>query len=361
MGIDEPYKERMDDNSNKEENNNVCYATLNTDLSYNEALNGPDQSKWKIAIQEELDGLQEKEVFSDEICPPETKPLETRFAFMEKQNADTSKRYKARLVVKGYRQKCGIDYVETFSPVMHFDIFRAIIAMAAIAGWDAQTLDFTRAYLNAPLKENLWVILPDKSTKKLEKALYGLEQAGLQWAKTLSDHVLSRRNWVRSDYDECVFYSKNVVDSRIAILWVYVDDCGLTGNWKEEIDDITNHLLDTFPSKNLGKPKTYVGMQLSFGVNGIFINQQRYAIETVQTFLGNTAKAAKIPLEKGADLTPRTTNEEMLGMERYPYRQALGQMLYLANMSRPDIANAVRELGKVSSDPTLSVEYWQTF
>ncbi len=101
LGIDDPYKERMDDNSNKEENNNVCYATLNTDLSYNEALNGPDQSKWEIAIQEELDGLQEKEVFSDEICPPETKPLETRFVFTEKQNADTSKRYKARLVVKG--------------------------------------------------------------------------------------------------------------------------------------------------------------------------------------------------------------------------------------------------------------------
>ncbi len=72
MGSDEPYTERMDDNSNKKENNNVWYATLNTDLSYNEALNGPDQSKWKIAIQEELDGLQEKEVFSDEICPPET-------------------------------------------------------------------------------------------------------------------------------------------------------------------------------------------------------------------------------------------------------------------------------------------------
>ncbi len=171
-----------------------------------------------------------------------------------------------------YRQKHGIDYTETFSPVVHLDTFRAIIALTASTGWDVRALDFTRAYLNATLKEDLWVTLPDGSTRKLEKALYGLKQADLQWARTCSDHILSRKHWAKSNYDECVFFSKNAINGKIAILWVYVDDCGLTGDWKEEIDGMTDHLLETFTG-NLGRPDTYVGMQLSFKEGGIFIHQ----------------------------------------------------------------------------------------
>ncbi len=151
------------------------------------------------------------------------------------------------MVVKGYHQKYGVDYDETFSPVMHFDMFRAIIAMTAMAGWDVIILDFTRAYTNANIDENLWVILPDESTRKLKKALYGLKQAGLQWARTCSSHILSRKNWVKSNYDECVFYSTNTVDCRIAILWIYVDDCGLTGNRKRT--RMTTNLNTCHPGK----------------------------------------------------------------------------------------------------------------
>ncbi len=131
---------------------------INGELSYHEALNGTEKLKWETAIKEEIKGLRKKEVFIDEECPSKIKSLETRFVLTKKLNDDTSIRYIARLVVKGYRQKYGIDYTET-SPVMHFDAFRAIIAIAARNGWNVKTLDFTQAYLNADLKEDLWVIL----------------------------------------------------------------------------------------------------------------------------------------------------------------------------------------------------------
>ncbi len=166
-------------------------------------------------------GLNEKYTFGNEPCPKENRPLDTRYVLTKKGTSyDNPGLYKARLVVKGYKQKYEIDYFETFSPVISFDILRTTLALAAAYGWGITTIDFTQVYLNTTLEEDLWITLPGKSVKKLKRALYGLKQAGLQWNRTYTDAITKREHWKRSNYDDCLFYAISPRDKRIAILWI---------------------------------------------------------------------------------------------------------------------------------------------
>ncbi len=111
----------------------------------------------------------------------------------------------------------------------------------------------------------------------MKRALYDLKQAGLEWGRTYSDYIIQRKHWKRSNYDDCVFYARNQVKDEIAILWVYVDDSGLTGNWNTEIAMMKKDLLQRFPGRDLGEPKFYVGMQVERRDSGIFIHQTDFA------------------------------------------------------------------------------------
>ncbi len=286
--------------------------------------------------------------------------METRYVLSKKKNpGDTVNRFKARLVVKGYRQKYGVDYHETFSPVIRFDILRTTLALAAVHGWNINTIDFTQAYLNATLQEDLWVTLPDMSVKKLKRALYGLKQAGIQWNRTYADAIMQREHWKCSNYDDCLFYAISPRDKRIAILWVYVDDSAQTGDWEEETQNMKEHLLQKFPGKDLGSIQNYQGMEVERKhEGGIFIHQREYTRKVVREFLGEVARPARMPMEKGTDLSPKKKNEEPLDMIKYPYRRALGQILYIANTTHPDLSNAARELGAASCAPTM--RHWRS-
>ncbi len=329
------------------------------EISLSKILNGEEKEKWLEAIRKEMHGLERNSVLGNEPCPEGVRPLGTRYVLTNKKNPDGTTRYKARLVVKGYRQIFGVDYHESFSSVVKFDIFRAILAVATIKGWTITTLDFEQAYLNAKLNEDLWVELPNKEIKKLRRALYGLKQAGNKWQETYTKHILRRDPWKQSKYDECVFFANDPKEKHIAILWIYVDDSGFTGDWIDETQKAKRHLLEAFSGRDIGIPNTYVGMELTYRENGMLVHQKSYAEGIVKEHLGNAAREANTPLQKGADLSPRNTKtEEPLDVENYPYRRALGQILYLANMTRPDLSNAVRELGRVGGDPAF--RHWRS-
>ena len=104
--------------------------------------------------------MKEKGVLKDVPLPPGRKPVGTKFVLKIKRSADsTVERFKARLVAQGSSQQQGIDYGQTFRPVVAADVLRTILALAAANSWDVQALDFTQAYLNADIDANLWVSL----------------------------------------------------------------------------------------------------------------------------------------------------------------------------------------------------------
>ncbi|CAN0507140.1 unnamed protein product, partial [Discosporangium mesarthrocarpum] len=151
-----------------------------------EALAGEDADKWQEAMDKEMQGLWDKGTFDDDDAPPGRKPIKTQFVYEIKRAADGAvERYKARLVPKGFTQREGIDFFQTLSPVIGFDVIRTVLATAAHKAWDISLLDFTQAYLNAPLQEDIWLELPDGRIVKVRKAIYGLKQSALEWYKEL--------------------------------------------------------------------------------------------------------------------------------------------------------------------------------
>ncbi|CAN0395947.1 unnamed protein product, partial [Discosporangium mesarthrocarpum] len=102
-------------------------------LTTREALAGEDVGKWQEAMDKEMQGLWNKGTFSDDRAPPDQKPVKTRFVYKIKRTTDEAvERYKACLVAKGFTQREGINFFQTFSPVIGFDVMQTVLATAAL-------------------------------------------------------------------------------------------------------------------------------------------------------------------------------------------------------------------------------------
>ena len=152
-------------------------------MSYEEACG---KEEWENSMQEEITAIEKNNTWELTDLPPGKKVIGVKWVYKVKYNDDGSiQRYKARLVVKGYVQKYGIDYFETFSPVARFEIVRMFLALAAHNKWKVFQFDVKSAFLNGALEENVYVEQPQgfiidgqgEMVYKLKKALYGLKQA----------------------------------------------------------------------------------------------------------------------------------------------------------------------------------------
>lgn len=126
--------------------------------NYAEAITCPQSSKWKLAIQEELDSLKAKNVFTPITHIPHGRmPIGSRWVFTVKSDG----RYKARLVAQGFSQKFGIDYQETYSPTLRADSLRILLAVAAFRDWEIHQIDVKTAYLEGDLSEEIFMKSPE--------------------------------------------------------------------------------------------------------------------------------------------------------------------------------------------------------
>ena len=332
--------------------------TSTDEPSLQEAMNSDYAKEWQVAIDTELAGMWEKGVFSDVPMPPNRKPVGTKYVLKIKRNADgTIERFKARLVAQGFSQQQGVDYGQTFSPVVATDVLRTVLALAAANSWDVQALDFTQAYLNADIDADLWVSLPDNKIVKVEKALYGFKQSALQWYDELRNTIIAVEEWQPSKYDDCLYY-KVSDDGKIAILVTYVDDLIFTGNYSAEIQRMKQSLLQTYEGRDIGTPEQLFGVHVTANSNvGITLDQSRYAADIVTGILGSIeVRKTSTPIDPGMDITASRSDEDVLDAS-YMYSHHVGKLMYLAGMTRPDLSNAVRELGRRASSPCM--RHWR--
>ena len=205
-----------------------------------------DWNKWKEAIQIELDSLNKRKVFGSIVLTPEdVRPVGYRWIFVRKRNEKNEiTRYKARLVAQGFSQRPGIDYEETYSPVMDAITFRFLMSLAADKNLEMRLMDVVTAYLYGSLDTDIYMKIPDGfkmpealSSKpkelcaiKLQRSLYGLKQSGRMWYNRLSEH-LTKEGYVNDPICPCVFIKKTI--SGFVIIAVFVDDLNIIRTQKE--------------------------------------------------------------------------------------------------------------------------------
>ena len=166
-------------------------------------------------MTKELQVLQNTNTLRIISFPPGKKPIACKWVCKVTCKADGSiERLKARLVVKGFTQKEGIDYTETFSPVVKITTIRVLMTIAVKKGWLLQQLDVNNVFLYGDLYEEIYMQLPPgvlsdipRPVCKLQKSLYGLKQASWQWYEKLST-ILLKRGYIHSENDYYLFYKK---------------------------------------------------------------------------------------------------------------------------------------------------------
>jgi hypothetical protein len=326
-----------------------------------------DWNKWKEAIEAELASLTKREVFSSVIpTPPEIFPVGFKWVFVRKRNENNEVvRYKARLVAQGFTQRPGIDFNETYSPVMSGITFRYLISLAVQKRLSMQLMDVVTAYLYGSLDSDIYMKVPDGISipnpganrnmycVKLKRSLYGLKQSGRMWYNRLSEYLL-QKGYSNNDDCPCVFIKKS--STGFCIISVYVDDLNIVGN-TQDVDEARNHLKTEFEMKDLGQTKFCLGLHIEHLHSGILVHQSAYIQKILEKFNMDKSYPIKTPMvvrsldvEKDV-FRPRDKGEEVLGSE-YPYLSLIGALMYLANCTRPDIAFAVNLLARHSAAPT---------
>ncbi|KAJ9551582.1 hypothetical protein OSB04_015627 [Centaurea solstitialis] len=335
--------------------NHVSLSPPHAPTSVIKALKDPT---WRNAMQLEFDALIRNNTW--ELDPPHTSQnvIGSKWVFRIKYNPDGSiERCKARLVAKGFHQRPGIDYSETFSPVIKPTTIRLVLSLAVCRGWSLRQLNINNAFLQGTLNEHVYMSQPtgfvDKDNPthvcKLNKAIYGLKQAPRAWYTELKTFLLS--SGFRNSISDPSLFLYQHGDATIYLL-VYVDDIIVTGPSPFHLNKFINTLAARFSLKDLGPLSYFLGIEVIPNTHGLFLNQTKYLHDLLVKYHMHDSKPVSTPLALNPPLSSRTTSPIQ---NHTDYRAILGSLQYLS-FTRPDVAYAVNKLSQYMQCP--SNDHW---
>ncbi|CAJ2665920.1 unnamed protein product [Trifolium pratense] len=325
-------------------------STITEPTSYEEALK---DENWTNAIKAELSALMHTNTWNLAHLPAHKRAIGCKWIFKLKLHADgTVERYKARLVAKGFTQTEGLDYLETFSPVVKMTTIRLLMAIAASQNWPLFQLDVNTAFLHGDLNEEVYMKPPPgldlphpDLVCKLQRPLYGLKQASRQWNTKLTDTLISS-GYIQSKSDYSLFTKQS--HAGFTVILVYVDDLVLGGTDMDEITTLKTLLNDKFSIKNLGVLKYFLEFEVDRTSKGISLCQRKYTLDLLNDAGLLGAKPCTTPMQPHLQL--HNTSGTLLS-DPTAYRRLIGRLLYLTH-SRPEISYAVSKLSQFLSAPT---------
>lgn len=330
--------------------------------TFEEVKSHKESNCWLKAMQEEMDSLNKNETYELTTLPRGRKALRNKRVFKVKRDDEKLVKYKARLVVKGFAQKEGIDFDEIFSPVVKMTSIRTVLGLAASMDLELEQLDVKTAFLHGDLKEEIYMHQPEgfevkgkeHMVCKLKKSLYGLKQAPRQWYKKF-DSFMRNHKFKRTASDHCA-YVQRFPNGNFIILLLYVDDMLVVGQDANMIRKLKEDLSKFFDMKDLGPAKQILGMKIvrDRTTRRLWLSQQGYIERVLKRFNMDDAKPVSIPLAGHFKLDKKmcpSTDKEKKDMEEVPYSSAVGSLMYALVCTRPDIAHAVGVVSRYLSNP----------
>lgn len=337
----------------------VDYAMIGTSLeddpiSLKDAKERSDWPKWKEAMDIEMDQLTKRGTYKLVELPLDRKTIASKWVFRIKRDHNGKiTKYKARLVAKGFSQIPGIDFVETFAPVMRLETFRLLMALATKLDLLIHVVDVVGAYLNGTLKETIFMAQPpdyDDDTGRVSlllKPLYGLKQAGRAWNEELNQSFFEMK-FIRLFSDQCVYIRHQEHD--LVLASVHNDDITMLGSDIDAIKRAKAELGKHFTITDLGEAKQVVGLELERNLEEgtLKLSQKQYIQRTLEKFGMADSHPVGTPLDPNVKLIklPDTENYDIP-----EYRSAIGSLMYAAIGTRPDISFAVQHLSQFMSNP----------
>lgn len=353
-GIDE-FAETVKISCENAQEHCALYMYVKEPATMEEALASEESEMWKHAADREMESLLENETWTLCDLPDGREIIKSKWVFKVKykQSGDIEK-YKCRLVAKGYSQQYGIDYGETFSPVVRFTSIRTVLAYGVQNDIEIHQMDVETAFLNGELKEDIFMAQPEgyvlKGNEhlvcKLKKSIYGLKQSPRCWNKCLSD-FLSEIGFHQSCADPCVFI-RNENDEMI-IIAVYVDDLVLLCKDQNKLRDLKKVLMEKFKMKDLGPIHFILGISVTQDEDSLSLCQSQY----IKLMLKKYGLWDSIPVSVPADPNIKFRKDDGISkkVESNMYQSMIGSLLYAAMATRPDIAYSVSVLSRYNSDP----------
>lgn len=327
-------------------------------LTYEEAMTSDNAREWKEAIDAELRALKKNKTWIVTTLPEGKKAITSKWVFKIKRNETGNiERFKARLVAKGYSQRKGIDYTETFAPVVRYESVRTLLAIAALKNLEIGQFDIKTAFLYGELDEEIFMQLPEGTAEKdtivkFKQSLYGLKQSPRQWNKRFHD-FLAKWKFKASNADRCVYHGS--IDGDTVLLALYVDGLIVAKN-QETIQKILEVLKAEF-EVTIGSAAYFLGLEIKRDSNTktIKISQEQYIKRMLKKFGMMDAKPISIPVEAKNHLSYLSEDQTDTSMKGVPYQQAIGSLLFAACVSRPDIMFAVSNVSKFSNNPSMEL------
>lgn len=322
-------------------------------FSYHEAMKDTDREKFLEAARSEIKSLEGMDCWDEvPVSDAKSKIIPGTFVFRRKRSPDGQiKKYKGRFCVRGDLQE---DNGDNFAPVVAWPTTRTVLILSILWGWTTCAVDFSNAFVHAHLKDPIWIRLPQGFTSasgpdtclRLKRSLYGTNFAPKLWYETASQ-ALMNLGLKRSELDPCLFLKTDMM------VVLYVDDAIICAKNEALADKLVDDLRAMhFTLTREGTFAEYLGIKFEKRSDGSYLLTQRGLTEKIIEATGlNDANPNWMPTTQ---LALGTDPDGSAMKENWKYSSIVGMLLYLSSNTRPDIAFAVSQVCRFSSNPKQS-------
>ncbi|KDR67838.1 hypothetical protein GALMADRAFT_146848 [Galerina marginata CBS 339.88] len=328
-----------------------------------EAKASPDWPHWEAAMEREHEAILCLGTYSLGELPPGRKAIGSKWVFRKKRGLNGETIYKARIVAQGFSQIPGVDFFQTYAPVVRIETIWLLMAIAAINDWEFHVVDVDSAFLNSlmPADQTAYMKQPPGLNVEgkedlvwiLFKALYGLRQSAYLWYQCLLE-ILTKLGFSVLKSDPCIFIRQS--STGITIISAHVDDSGLFCTSISEVELVKSQIREHVSIKDQGEAKSILGMDIIRDCKNrtITLSHHHLIDKVVKDFNMQDAKPVHSPMNASSRLAKADspfTPKERAEMRKIPYQEAVGSLMHIAVNTRPDIAFAVQQVAQFMSNP----------